>query len=97
MRRKQIIPGLNNSTKFRFIIREASNPKGIEFGMTMTVQEFFDKSCMSNITAIVWGSLLKFSNDNQVHGGNGRNFLGGVYTEHCSLDDRQYNVQIDLM
>ena len=60
MRTKQIIQGLKNSQKFRFILM--SND-GSEVGMTMTVQQMSDQFATVNARVAVWSALAKLAMD----------------------------------
>ena len=60
MRTKQIIPGFNNSQKFRFILM-ATN--GEEFGMTVTVQQMSDQFATTHARVAVWSAMAKLAMD----------------------------------
>lgn len=62
-RTKQIILGLNNGQKFRFIIRHPEQPNTIDFAMTMTIQEFYDKVASSSVRQAVETTLVKLGKD----------------------------------
>lgn len=60
-RTKQIIPGINNGQKFRFIVRQPEVVNSIDFGMTLTVQEFFNKCATTLVRHAVTEGLVTLS------------------------------------
>lgn len=103
MRRKQIIPGFNNGQKFRFIVRHP-NADGLtaDYGMTLTIQQFFDQCATTLTRHAVTEGLVTLSVDRDAartrHGGSGvpsglvkRVTLQDHYARAIDLD-----VQIDL-
>jgi hypothetical protein len=60
MRTKQIIPGFNNSQKFRFILKANS---GEDFGMTMTIQQMSDQFATADARVAVWSAMAKLAMD----------------------------------
>lgn len=58
MRTKQIISGLNNSQKFRFILMAND---GTEFGMTMTIQQMSEQFATQAAREAVWMAMNKLA------------------------------------
>lgn len=58
MRTKQIIEGLNNGQKFRFILMAND---GTEVGMTMTIQQMSDQFATAAARTAVWMAIQKLA------------------------------------
>jgi hypothetical protein len=60
MRTKQIIPGFNNTQKFRFILTANS---GEDFGMTITIQQMLEQFATTNARVSVFSAMAKLAMD----------------------------------
>lgn len=90
-RTSRIIPGLNNGQKFRFIVRQPDVVAGIDFGMTLTIQEFFDKCATTLVRNAVTEGLATVAVERVtglVKRINMRDHIG---------NDVAVDVQVDLM
>lgn len=63
MRTKQIINGLNNGQKFRFILMAND---GTEVGMTMTIKQMSDQFATRAARVAVWTALSKLAMDRRL-------------------------------
>lgn len=97
-RTKQIIAGLNNGQKFRFIIRQPDLDASIEFAMTMTIQEFNDKVASTVVRKAVTIALEKLSNDRHEgkhkHGWSG--VPSGLLTRVTVYDHKEVPAELDV-
>lgn len=89
MRTKQIVRGLANSQKFRFIL---TSKDGAEVGMVITVQQMSDCFATSTARLAVWHALDQLMGLRTVDANMGRTLTTGLVTDAFGF--RQ--VQVDL-
>jgi len=89
MRTKQIVKGLSNSQKFRFILTAQD---GAEVGMVITVQQMSDCFATSAAQLAVWHALAQLMNLRAVAANLGNPLATGLVTD--AIGFRQ--VQVDL-
>jgi hypothetical protein len=89
MRTKQIIPGFNNSQKFRFILMTND---GSEIGMTMTVQQMSDQFATTDARVAVYSAMAKLAMDRIAAKAKGESLPTGLVV--AAQGFRQ--VQVDL-
>jgi hypothetical protein len=89
MRTKQIVRGLANSQKFRFIL---TSKDGAKIGMVITVQQMSDCFATSDAQLSVWRALDQLVGLRTVDANMGRTLTTGLVTDAFGF--RQ--VQVDL-
>lgn len=89
MRTKQIVKGLSNNQKFRFILTAKD---GTEFGMVITVQQMSDCFATSTARLAVWHALEQLMTRRIVDANIGTPLATGLVTDANGF--RQ--VQVDL-
>lgn len=103
MRTKQIINGFNNSQKFRFIVRHPDSDNTIDFGMTLTIRDFFDKCATASVRRAVTEGLVNLAYDRHIsHAKHGWSGMPTGLVKRITLWDPMaktlnIDVQIDLM
>lgn len=97
-RTKQIIPGFNNRQKFRFIVRQPDVEVSLDFGMTLTIQEFFDKCATTLVRMAVSESLVSLAYDRYIshakHGWTG--MPTGIVKRVTLWDHMAKSVDVDV-
>ena len=88
-RTRQIIMGLNNSQKFRFILTAQS---GEDVGLTLTIQQMSDQFATTKARVAVWDALLRLSHERYEAARQGKPLPLGLVTQA----DGFRQVQVDL-
>ena len=64
MRKKAIIPGFNNSQKFRFILSTGDFEQDV--GMYITIQQMSDQFATTNSRVAVWTAMERLASQRQL-------------------------------